>query len=99
VLLASVYRARQLLIHGVRCNARITAVAPSRAPSEQRMTRVRVRYLANLRGREVSSSAVLRLDANEPPPAEGDELTLVCDATNPARHLVPRALGFVLEGE
>lgn len=99
VLLTSVYRARQLLAHGVRCSARITAVAANRAPSEQRMTRVRVRYAANLHGHEVCSSAVLRLDAHEPPPAEGDELTLVCDASRPARHLVPRALGFVLEGD
>ena len=97
VLLGSVRRAHRLLVHGVTCNARITAVAPNQAPSAQRSTRVRVRYLANLHGHEVRSSVVLRLDAQERPPAEGDELTLMCDPNDPTRHLVPRALGFALE--
>lgn len=97
-LLGSVRRAHRLLVTGVTCSARITAVAPNPAPSDQRSTRVRVRYLANLHGHEVRSSAVLRLNAQERPPAEGDELTLVCDPDHPTRHLVPRALGFTLEG-
>ena len=98
VLLGSVRRAHRLLVHGVPCNARITAVAPNRAPSAQRSTRVRVRYLANLHGHEVRSSVVLRLNAHERPPAEGDPLALVCDANDPTRHLVPRSLGFDLGG-
>jgi hypothetical protein len=99
VLLSGVNRARQLLVHGVRCSARITAVAASHAPSTRRSTRVRVRYLANLHGHEVGSSVVLRLNAQEPPPVEGDSLALVCDGSDPTRHLVPRSLGFVLEGD
>ena len=58
-----------------------------------------VRYLANLHGHEVRSSVVLRLNAQEPPPVEGDALALVCDGSDPTRHLVPRSLGFVLEGD
>jgi hypothetical protein len=83
----------------VLCRASITEISACRAPSEQRSTRVRVRYRANLHGHEVSSAAVLRLDAHESPPVEGDGLDLVCDPHTPARHLVPRAFGFILEGD
>jgi len=96
VFLSTIRGAHQLLAHGVACSARITSVDANSAPRAQRVTRVRVRYLAQLHGHEVRSSVVLRLNANEPPPVEGDELALVCDASDPSRHLVPRALGFSL---